>query len=156
MLENNNYFSNLYSGDSFKPDKYFNNVSDTGNDKINMIKEDTGIDIPGETIDRQLYTVAVQPGEAKVVVPNEVVQRGGLHHIENIINMYDDGTSFASKNSSALIPSPPVKSEPVVTFISEGDTGQVITPSSDEVVNDIEMLDASFISSRKLKTLGVM
>ena len=156
LLENNNYFSNLYSGDSFKPDKYFNNVSDTGNDKINMIKEDTGIDIPGETIDRQLYTVAVQPGEAKVVVPNEVVQRGGLHHIENIINMYDDGTSFASKNSSALIPSPPVKSEPVVTFISEGDTGQVITPSSDEVINDIEMLDASFISSRKLKTLGVM
>ena len=49
-----------------------------------------------------------------------------------------------------------MKSEPVVTFISEGDTGQVVTPSSDEVVNDIEMLDASFISSRKLKTLGVM
>lgn len=156
LLENSNYFNNTYSGDTFKTDKYFNNVSDTGNDKINMIKEDTGIDIPGETIDRQLYTVAVQPGEAKVVVPNEVVQRGGLHHIENIINMYDDGTSFASKNSSALIPNPPVKSEPVVTFISEGDTGQVVVPSSDEVVNDIEMLDASFISSRKLKTLGVM
>ena len=121
-----------------------------------MIKEDTGIDIPGATIDRQQYTFNVQPSEAHVIVPNEVVQRGGLHHIENIINMYDDGTSFASKNSNALIPNPPVKSEPIVTFISEGDTGQVVAPSSDEVVNDIEMLDASFISSRKLKTLGVM
>lgn len=156
LLENNNYFNNTYSGDTFKTDKYFNSVSDTGNDEINMIKEDTGIDIPGATIDRQQYTFNVQPGEAHVIVPNEVVQRGGLYHIENIINMYDDGTSFASKNSSALIPNPPVKSEPVVTFISEGDTGQVVTPSSDEVVNDIEMLDASFISSRKLKTLGVM
>jgi len=156
LLENNNYFNNTYSEDTFKTDKYFNSVSDTGNDEINMIKEDTGIDIPGATIDRQQYTFNVQPGEAHVIVPNEVVQRGGLYHIENIINMYDDGTSFASKNSSALIPSPPVKSEPVVTFISEGDTGQVVTPSSDEVVNDIEMLDASFISSRKLKTLGVM
>ena len=151
-----NYFSNTYRGDIFKPNKYFNNVSDNQNDKVNMIKEDTGIDIPGATIDRQQYTFNVQPGEAHVIVPNEVVQRGGLYHIENIINMYDDGTSFASKNSSALIPNPPVKSEPVVTFISEGDTGQVVTPSSDEVVNDIEMLDASFISSRKLKTLGVM
>lgn len=151
-----NYFSNTHRGDTFKTDKYFNSVSDTGNDEINMIKEDTGIDIPGATIDRQQYTFNVQPGEAHVIVPNEVVQRGGLYHIENIINMYDDGTSFASKNSSALIPNPPVKSEPVVTFISEGDTGQVVIPPSDEVVNDIEMLDASFISSRKLKTLGVM
>ena len=156
LLENSNYFNNTYSGDTFKTDKYFNNVSDTGNDKINMIKEDTGIDIPGATIDRQQYTFNVQTSEAHVIVPNEVVQRGGLHHIENIINMYDDSTSFASKNSNALIPNPPVKSEPIVTFISEGDTGQVVAPSSDEVVNDIEMLDASFISSRKLKTLGVM
>tara|TARA_B100001564_G_scaffold359394_1_gene381011 strand:+ start:11954 stop:13861 length:1908 start_codon:yes stop_codon:yes gene_type:complete len=156
LLENNNYFNNTYSGDTFKTDKYFNSVSDTGNDRINMIKEDTGIDIPGATIDRQQYTFNVQPGEAHVIVPNEAVQRGAVHHIENIINMYDDGTSFASKNSSALIPNPPVKSEPVVTFISEGDTGQVVIPSSDEVANDIEMLDASFISSRKLKTLGVM
>ena len=156
LLENNNYFNNTYSGDTFKTDKYFNSVSDTGNDRINMIKEDTGIDIPGATIDRQQYTFNVQPGEAHVIVPNEAVQRGAVHHIENIINMYDDGTSFASKNSSALIPNPPVKSEPVVTFISEGDTGQVVIPSSDEVANDIEILDASFISSRKLKTLGVM
>lgn len=156
LLQNNNYFSNTYNRDTFKTDKYFKNISDTENDEINMIKEDTGMDIPGATIDRQQYTFNVQPGEAHVIVPNEVVQRGGLHHIENIINMYDDGTSFASKNSSPLIPNPPVKSEPVVTFISEGDTGQVVTPPSDEVVNDIEMLDASFISSRKLKTLGVM
>ena len=97
----------------------------------------------------------VQPGEAHVVVPNEVVQRGGLYHIENIINMYDDGTSFASRNSgSRIIPNPPSMREPRVTVIPSETTSSM--QNSNEVSSEIPMLDASFVSSRKLKTLGVV
>ena len=120
-----------------------------------IIKEDTGIDIPGATSDRQQITLNVQPGEAHVVVPNEVVQRGGLYHIENIINMYDDGTSFASRNSgNRIIPNPPSMREPRVTVIPSETTSSM--QNSNEVSSEIPMLDASFVSSRKLKTLGVV
>lgn len=120
-----------------------------------IIKENTGMDIPGGTADRQKLSINVQPGEAHVIVPNEVVQRGGLHHIENIINMYDDGTSFASRNSSNIeMPEPPQTKQPRITFISSPDQNQTIETGGSEL-DEVEMFDATFVSSRKLKTLGV-
>ncbi len=120
-----------------------------------IIKENTGMDIPGGTADRQKLSINVQPGEAHVIVPNEVVQRGGLHHIENIINMYDDGTSFASRNSGNIeMPEPPQIKQPRITFISSPDQNQTIETGGSEL-GEVEMFDATFASSRKLKTLGV-
>ena len=149
---------NSVSGDQNVFQRIINNIIRPGADiksGSRIIKEDTGIDIPGATSDRQQITLNVQPGEAHVVVPNEVVQRDGLYHIENIINMYDDGTSFASRNSgSRIIPNPPSMREPRVTVIPSETTSSM--QNSNEVSSEIPMLDASFVSSRKLKTLGVV
>ena len=141
-----------YGSSIFNLGNTVRNNSDISSSTI--IKENTGVDIPGGTSDRQRMSINVQPGEAHVIVPNEVVQRGGLHHIENIINMYDDGTSFASRNSGNIeMPEPPQTKQPRVTFISSPDQNQTIESGSTS--NDIEMFDATFVSSRKLKTLGV-
>ena len=149
---------NSVSGDQNVFQRIINNIIRPSADMKSgsrIIKEDTGIDIPGATSDRQQITLNVQPGEAHVVVPNEVVQRGGLYHIENIINMYDDGTSFASRNSgSRIIPNPPSMRESRVTVIPSETTSSM--QNSNEVSSEIPMLDASFVSSRKLKTLGVV
>ena len=150
-----NHGGNIFNhpGNIFNLGNTVSNDSDKSSSTI--IKENTGMDIPGGTSDRQRLTIDVQPGETKVIVPNEVVQRGGLHHIENIINMYDDGTSFASRNSGNIeMPEPPQTKQPRITFISSPDQDQTIETGGSEL-DEVEMFDATFVSSRKLKTLGV-
>ena len=156
-ISNSDTYSSM-SSDQNVFQRIINNIIHSGDDMKSgsrIIKENTGMDIPGGTADRQRMSINVQPGEAHVIVPNEVVQRGGLYHIENIINMYDDGTSFASRNSgSRIIPNPPSMREPRVTVIPSETTSSTQIPNQESI--DIPMLDASFVSSRKLKTLGVV
>jgi predicted chitinase len=83
-----------------------------------MITENTGMNIPGATADRQL--VALQPGENHYIFTKRFVDRGGLDAVDNLVAQFDphsapakDGrrSNFAqiSNQVNRDVPGPPVK-----------------------------------------------
>lgn len=83
-----------------------------------MITENTGMNIPGATADRQL--VALQPGENHYIFTKRFVERGGLDAVDNLVAQFDphsapakDGrrSNFAqiSNQVNRNVPGPPVK-----------------------------------------------
>lgn len=71
------------------------------------ITENTGMDIPGATADRQLLNVAVQPGEYKYIFTKAATDRGAVD-LANIIQARLDSNSAAAKSGKYKI-EPPVR-----------------------------------------------
>ena len=85
----------------------------------NMITENTGLNIPGGTADRQL--VALQPGENHYIFTKRFVDHGGLSEVDKLVAQFDPHSAPAkegnrskvaqiSSNVNRDIPGPPVKS----------------------------------------------
>ena len=53
------------------------------------VKENSGIDIPGATDDRQLMALKVQPGEYLRVFTKDFVDRGGMHILDQLQSKLD-------------------------------------------------------------------
>ena len=118
-----------------------------------MIKEDTGIDIPGATADRQL--IAVQPGEHNFIIPEESVERGAIPLINMIVAATDSNSKAYKDGFKSRIPGPPVKSSSKVTFINAGvnNSGDTTLPPA---VSGAPSFDATSASRSKVRTLGLI
>ena len=121
-----------------------------------LIKENTGIDIPGGAADRQLIPhIAVQPGEVKYIVPKDSVDRGAIPLINMIVAATDSNSKAYKDGFRSKIPGPPVKSSPKVTVISAGANGTGdIQPVS--VPSGAPSFNASSASRSKVNTLGII
>jgi len=83
-----------------------------------MITENTGMNIPGATADRQL--VALQPGENHYIFTKRFVEHGGLDAVDNLVAQFDPHSAPAkdgrrsnlaqiSNQVNRNVPGPPVK-----------------------------------------------
>jgi len=116
-----------------------------------IVKENTGVDIPGATADRQL--TALQPGE--YVIPKDSVDRGVVPLINMIVAATDSNSKAYKDGFRSKIPGPPVKSSPKVTVISAGANGTGdIQPVS--VPSGAPSFNASSASRSKVNTLGII
>jgi predicted chitinase len=58
-----------------------------------MVTENTGVNIPGGTADRQL--VALQPGENHYIFPKKFVDMGGISHVDKLVAQFDPNSAPA-------------------------------------------------------------
>ena len=121
-----------------------------------FIGENTGINIPGATADRQMIPhIAVQPGEVKYIVPKDSVDKGVVPLINMIVAATDSNSKAYKDGFRSKIPGPPVKSSPKVTVISAGVNGKGdIQPVS--VPSGAPSFNASSASRSKVNTLGII
>jgi putative chitinase len=84
------------------------------------IKENTGMNIPGATADRQLINVAVQPGESKYIFTKQATERGASE-IANLIQAKLDPNSEAARRGYRSI-------TPYKTFGGSGMNGMMTLP----------------------------
>ena len=69
-----------------------------------LIGEGTGMNIPGETADRQLMTVAVQPKESKFIFTKQATERGAVDIANYVQAKLDPNSEAAKKGYRSITP----------------------------------------------------
>jgi len=117
------------------------------------IKENTGINIPGGTADRQM--IAVHPGEHNYIIPKDSVDRGAVPLINMIVAATDSNSKAYKDGYRTKIPGPPVKSSPKVTVVSS-DSSNRNESQPVSVPSGAPSFSASSASRSKVNTLGLI
>jgi len=69
-----------------------------------LINENTGMNIPGATADRQLINVAVQPGESKYIFTRQATQKGAVGLADLIQAKLDPNSAAAKRGYRSITP----------------------------------------------------
>lgn len=80
-----------------------------------LVKENTGMDIPGATADRQLVTMRLHPGEYAKIFTKDFVDKGGMKIVEYLQALLDSDSNarkdgvLSNSPLGRYIPEPPSK-----------------------------------------------
>ena len=134
------------------------------------VKENTGIDIPGATDDRQLVTMRVQPNEVIKVFTKDFVDRGGMKIVNHIQSRMDSDSNARKSGIQPLdikryIPESPSTSNggikvinlPTETITNSAQTPRQV-PGSSEVIPNINAISPTSMDNRMsiAKIYGMM
>jgi len=128
-----------------------------------LIKENTGIDIPGATADRQyLPPMAVQPGEQHYVIPKDAVQRGAVPMIDYIVAKLDPNSNprnkgkdlIAPPTKNNIIPLPPEIIKSAASAPSKPGPGSQVVPTFSAYRETNERYESMKIYTLRSSTIG--
>ena len=125
------------------------------------IKENTGMNIPGATADRQLIHMRVHPGEVARIFTKDFVDKGGMKIVEYLQALLDSDSNarkdgvLSNSSLNRYIPEPPSKNKSGSNMITlppqiiSGGSGQSYNSKGNNGVPNFSAIPSSALETRQ-------
>jgi GH24 family phage-related lysozyme (muramidase) len=125
------------------------------------VKENTGMDIPGATADRQLVSMRLHPGEYAKIFTKDFVDKGGMKIVEYLQALLDSDSNarkdgvLSNSSLNRYIPEPPSKNKSGSNMITlppqiiSGGSGQSYNSKGNNGVPNFSAIPSSALETRQ-------
>jgi hypothetical protein len=125
------------------------------------VKENTGMDIPGATADRQLVSMRLHPGEYAKIFTKDFVDKGGMKIVEYLQALLDSDSNarkdgvLSNSSLNRYIPEPPSRRQSgsnMITLppqIMSGGSGQPYNATGNGGVPNFSAISSTAVETRQ-------